>query len=80
MGKWYDIQSYPQMFQDGTCSTANYTLTGSGVEVFNTQVIGQQLDTINGFAVPASNDGSAKLIVSFPIAGTDSKYTCQEYF
>ncbi|CAK1583857.1 unnamed protein product [Parnassius mnemosyne] len=72
MGVWYDIESYPQQFQDGTCATATYTLTPNGVDVFNTQVINQQLDTITATAVPASNDGSAKLIVTFPIAGTNA--------
>ncbi|XP_064074025.1 uncharacterized protein LOC113399468 [Vanessa tameamea] len=71
MNTWYDIESYPVRFQDGTCPTATYTLNSTGVEVFNTQVVGQQLDTIEGFAVPATTDNSAKLIVSFPIAGTD---------
>ncbi|XP_047536967.1 uncharacterized protein LOC125070976 isoform X1 [Vanessa atalanta] len=71
MNTWYDIESYPVQFQDGTCPTATYTLTSTGVEVFNTQVVGQQLDTIEGFAVPATTDNSAKLNVSFPIAGTD---------
>ncbi|XP_050354414.1 LOW QUALITY PROTEIN: uncharacterized protein LOC126776158 [Nymphalis io] len=71
MGMWYDIESYPVRFQDGTCPTAAYTLISTGVEVFNTQVVSQQLDTIEGFAVPATTDGSAKLNVSFPIAGTD---------
>ncbi|XP_046971596.1 uncharacterized protein LOC124538552 isoform X2 [Vanessa cardui] len=71
MDKWYDIESYPVVFQDGTCPTATYTLTPAGVEVFNTQVVGQQLDTIEGFAVPSTNDNSAKLTVSFPVAGTN---------
>ncbi|XP_072929716.1 uncharacterized protein [Epargyreus clarus] len=71
MNRWYDIESYPQAFQDGSCPTANYNLTDSGVEVLNTQVVRQQLDTMTGFAVPASFDNSAKLNVTFPIAGTD---------
>ncbi|XP_013135715.1 PREDICTED: uncharacterized protein LOC106101136 [Papilio polytes] len=72
MGLWYDIESYPQEFQDGTCATATYNLTPNGVDVFNTQVINQQLDTITAVAVPASNDGSAKFTVTFPIAGTNA--------
>lgn len=74
MGTWYDIESYPQAFQDGTCATATYTLTDDGVSVYNTQVINQLLDNVNATAVPAGNDGQAKLIVTFPIAGTDCKY------
>lgn len=74
MGTWYDIEGYPVAFQGGTCPTATYTLTDTGVDVFNTQVVGQQLDTIRGSAVVASTDGSAKLTVTFPIAGTNSEY------
>ena len=72
MNTWYDIESYPVRFQDGTCPTATYTL-GSVVDVYNTQVVGQQLDTINGVAVFAGNASEAKLNVSFPIAGTNCK-------
>lgn len=71
MGTWYDIESYPVPFQGGACPTATYTLTDAGVDVYNTQVVGQQLDTIRGTAVLATTDGSAKLNVTFPIAGTN---------
>ncbi|XP_037876122.1 chlorophyllide A binding protein isoform X2 [Bombyx mori] len=70
MGLWHDIERYPSRFQSGTCSNARYTLSGGSVLVQNTQVINQRLDTVNGNAVVASTDGSAKLRVSFPIAGT----------
>lgn len=73
MGVWYDIESYPQFFQEGTCSTASYGLD-EVVNVFNTQVVNQALDSIIGHAVPnPSASGEAKLTVTFPIAGTDSK-------
>lgn len=74
LGTWYDIESYPVRFQDGTCPTATYTASTTGVDVFNTQVVGQQLDTIEGSAVLTTDDGQAKLNVSFPIAGTNRKY------
>lgn len=76
MGLWHDIERYPTAFQNGTCGNAFYTLTDEGVDVFNTQVINQALDTINGFATVTSTDGSAKLNVTFPIVGTPltSKY------
>lgn len=73
MGLWHDIESYPTEFQFGTCANAFYTLVNGTVDVFNTQVVNQRLDTINGVAVIASTDGSAKLSVSFPIAGTNRK-------
>ncbi|XP_045776254.1 uncharacterized protein LOC123874798 [Maniola jurtina] len=71
MNTWYDIEGYPVQFQDGTCPTATYTLGETGVDVFNTQVVAQELDTIRGSAVVASDDGSAKLTVTFPVAGTN---------
>ncbi|XP_061721996.1 uncharacterized protein LOC133528577 [Cydia pomonella] len=71
MGLWYDIESYPQAFQDGTCATATYTLTDDGVLVYNTQVVEQLLDNVNATAVPAADDGLAKFIVTFPLPGSD---------
>ncbi|XP_013192152.2 uncharacterized protein LOC106136222 [Amyelois transitella] len=68
-GHWYAIESYPQEFQFGTCQRALYTVNDDGsVEVYNTQVYQQRLDAINGTAVLASSDGSAKLNVTFLIA------------
>ncbi|XP_050551204.1 uncharacterized protein LOC118275267 isoform X3 [Spodoptera frugiperda] len=71
MNKWHNILSYPTRFQDGTCVNAYYTLTNDGVNVLNSQVNDQRLETMSGVAVPSSNDGSAKLVVSFPVAGSD---------
>jgi retinol-binding protein 4 len=72
MRTWHDIESYPSMFQTGTCRNANYAL-GEVVDVLNTQVLNQTLDVMRGIAVPSTNDSSAKLDVSFPIAGTNGK-------
>lgn len=74
MGLWHDIESYPSGYQEGDCPNALYSLSDDGVDVFNTQVISQNLDTIRGIAVPKSDDGSGKLLVSFPIIGTNCKY------
>ncbi|CAH2243005.1 jg19448 [Pararge aegeria aegeria] len=71
MGTWYDVEGYPVQFQDGTCPSATYSLTSTGVDVYNTQVVDSWLDTIRGSAVLATSDGSAKLTVTFPIAGTN---------
>ncbi|CAG9565650.1 unnamed protein product [Danaus chrysippus] len=71
LGLWYDIASYPVRFQYGTCPTATYEASSIGVDVFNTEVVDQRLSTIRGSAVIDSNDGSAKLLVSFPVAGTN---------
>ncbi|CAG9565651.1 unnamed protein product [Danaus chrysippus] len=67
MNLWHNIASYPSVFQNGTCNNANYKLLPNGtVDVLNTQVINQTLDTINLSGRLASNDGSAKLIVTIP--------------
>lgn len=79
MNKWHNILSYPTRFQDGTCVNAYYTLTNDGVNVLNSQVNDQRLETMSGVAVPSSNDGSAKLVVSFPVAGSDRKFTFTSY-
>lgn len=74
MGLWHDIQSYPTRFQEGTCNNALYTWFDLVIDILNTQVIEQNLDTIRFTAVPSSNDDSGKLLVSLPIAGTNCKY------
>lgn len=77
MGLWHDIERYPAPFQNGTCGNAFYTLQeGPVVDVFNTQVFDQTLDTINGFAVldrVDASDTSAKLLVTFPVGGFNCK-------
>lgn len=73
-GLWHDIASYSNRFQVGTCNNARYTLVTDYVDVLKTQVIGQSLNVIKGVARVASTDGSAKLTVTFPIAGSNRKY------
>ncbi|XP_045533463.1 uncharacterized protein LOC123720756 isoform X3 [Pieris brassicae] len=78
-GLWYNIESYPSPNQQGSCRNARYSLADDGtVDVFNTQVIGEELLTINGVAT-VSNDGSARLRVSFPIPGTN-RTTLTDYW
>lgn len=76
MGTWHNIEMYPSRFQDGTCSNADYELVDGNVVVVNSQVNDQRLETITGVAVPAS-DGSAKLVVTFPVPGSDRKFCNQ---
>jgi len=39
MGRWYDIEKYPNSFQNGKCGIANYTLLTDGtVKVNNTEI------------------------------------------
>lgn len=73
MGRWYNIESYPATSINGTCSKALYTLMDNYVQVNNSQVVNQRLDSITGSAVINSTDLSGKLLVSFPRPG-NSKY------
>ncbi|XP_038206910.1 uncharacterized protein LOC119828739 [Zerene cesonia] len=72
LGLWHTIESYPSVFQGGSCNNAYYSLgTASDVNVYNTQVVNEKLDEIWGTADLISTDGTGKLLVSFPIAGTN---------
>lgn len=73
MGTWHNIEMYPSRYQDGTCSNAFYGIVDGQVIVVNTQVKDQKLETVRGVAVPAA-DGSAKLVVTFPVAGSDGRF------
>lgn len=66
LGRWRLIESYPSEFQNGTCNDATYTLGDNVVLVYNTQVIDERLDTIDGTAVPATANNDGKLLVTFP--------------
>ena len=69
-GKWYEIASYPQVFQKGChCTTAEYTFTEKGyVTVENRcnrdSITGKQ-SYIKGKAFVVKNSGNAKLKVQF---------------
>lgn len=79
MGIWHNIEMYPSLFQDGTCSNAFYELVDGNVAVVNSQVNNQGLTTVKAVAVPAS-DGSAKLVVTFPVPGSDGNFCIQTIF
>ncbi|XP_045502727.1 uncharacterized protein LOC123699752 [Colias croceus] len=65
-GTWYQIQRYPQVFENGSCTGARYTLNGDVVTVLNWQRVNGELDTIEGNATIISADQSAKLRVVLP--------------
>jgi apolipoprotein D and lipocalin family protein len=70
MGKWYEVASIPQRFQQGcNCSTAEYTLMDSTyVKVVNTCRKGpdlQEKDQIEGKAFINKKGNGAKLSVQF---------------
>lgn len=69
-GKWYEIASYPQIFQKGCyCTTAEYTLTDKGYLVVENQCNKHSLtgkrSYIKGKAFIERNTGNAKLKVQF---------------
>ena len=69
-GKWYEIASYPQIFQKGChCTTAEYTMTDKGYLIVENRcnkdsTHGKQ-SYIKGKAFVEKNSGNAKLKVQF---------------
>ena len=69
-GKWYEIASFPQIFQRGChCTTAEYTMTDKGYLIVenrcNRDSIHGKLSYIKGKAFVEKNSGNAKLKVQF---------------
>jgi apolipoprotein D and lipocalin family protein len=67
LGQWFEIKSYPAIFQiGGTCTEANYGLNPNGtVSVVNKMVRFGRPTSIEGHAVLVE-EGQGKLIVNFP--------------
>ena len=69
-GKWYEIASFPQLFQKGcNCTTAEYTLTDKDYVIIenrcNKGSISGKQSYIKGKAFVVKNTGNAKLKVQF---------------
>jgi len=68
MGKWYEIQKYPMIWQTGQkCTTATYGLNPNGTVNVDNQAIFKYIDYpvgIQGLATPSPSE-SSKLVVSF---------------
>jgi len=69
-GKWYEIASFPQIFQRGChCTTAEYTMTDKGYLIVenrcNRDSIHGKQSYIKGKAFVEKNSGNAKLKVQF---------------
>ena len=69
-GKWYEIASFPQIFQKGChCTTAEYTMTDKGYLIVenrcNRDSINGKPSYIKGKAFVEKNSGNAKLKVQF---------------
>lgn len=69
-GKWYEIASYPQAFQQGChCTSAEYTATDKGFIVVenrcNKDSLNGKQSYIKGKAFVVKNSGNAKLKVQF---------------
>ncbi len=75
-GKWYEIASFPQRFQQGChCTTATYTPTEKGYVIVenrcNRDSLNGEQSYIKGKAFITKNSGNAKLKVQFfwPLRG-----------
>ncbi len=72
-GLWYEIESFPSVFQSGCeCTTAEYRPLSDGtVEVVNSCYRGGRLRTIRGTARAMPGSGEARLKVRFgmPLQG-----------
>ncbi|KAM4605233.1 apolipoprotein D-like [Polymixia lowei] len=95
LGKWYDIQKLPDIFQEGECSTATYSLKSPGVVgVLNRALLADgTINSITGYAKAKDPSEPAKLSVTFfegsppaPywVLSTDYKsytlvYSCTDY-
>jgi apolipoprotein D and lipocalin family protein len=69
-GKWYEIASYPQIFEKGChCTTAEYTVSNKGYVIVenrcNKGSINGKLSYIKGKAFVEKDSGNAKLKVQF---------------
>ena len=69
-GKWYEIASYPQIFQKGChCTTAEYTLSDKGYVIVenrcNKDSVNGKVSYIKGKAFVEEGSGNAKLKVQF---------------
>ena len=69
-GKWYEIASFPLIFQRGChCTTAEYTMTDKGYLIVenrcNRDSIQGKQSYIKGKAFVEENSGNAKLKVQF---------------
>jgi apolipoprotein D and lipocalin family protein len=69
-GKWYEIASFPQMFQKGcNGTTAEYTLTNEGYVIVenrcNKDSLNGKQSYVKGKAFVDENSGNAKLKVQF---------------
>ncbi len=69
-GKWYEIASFPQIFQKGChCTIAEYTMTDKGYLIVenrcNRDSINGKQSYIKGKAFVEKNSGNAKLKVKF---------------
>lgn len=70
LGKWYEIASFPQLFQKGChCTTAEYTFSENGYVIVenrcNKNSINGKQAYIKGKAFVEENSGNAKLKVQF---------------
>uniref|UniRef100_A0A8C7G1Y5 Apolipoprotein D n=1 Tax=Oncorhynchus kisutch TaxID=8019 RepID=A0A8C7G1Y5_ONCKI len=65
LGKWYEIQKLPAIFQKGECSTATYSLKSPGVVGVLNRESNNTVNAITGYAKVKDPSEPAKLEVTF---------------
>lgn len=75
-GKWYEIASYPQRFQEGChCTTATYTLSKKGYIIVENRCNRDSVDGVESyikgkaFVTPNSNNAKIKVQFFWPFRG-----------
>ncbi|CAL8247263.1 unnamed protein product [Lota lota] len=77
LGKWYEIQKLPVLFQQGECATATYSLEspGGNLEVLNKELLPDgSINSIVGSAVVTNSSEPAKMEVYFSPTSLPSPY------
>ncbi|KAJ8279267.1 hypothetical protein COCON_G00063330 [Conger conger] len=76
MGRWYEIQKLPAVFEFGTCNQATYTLLPEGVvKVVNAELLSNGMEnSIEGTATVKNSSQPAILEVSFFEGASSAPY------
>lgn len=74
LGEWYEVESYPDFLEGGSCKRRRYGLTADGlITLQSSYVSNQSLIAVEGSGIFVSTDGSGRLFATYNIAGPDGK-------
>ncbi|KAL4635851.1 apolipoprotein D-like [Arapaima gigas] len=66
LGKWYEIAKLPAQFEKGRCIEVNYSIRADGtIEVYGTEILKEELRSVEGTAVVEDISEPAKMGVTF---------------